>query len=167
MPNEQRPKITVELTPADRILEGVAAAGLVVLLVLPLAYYGELPDIVPTHFNAAGEADGYGGKWTIFLLSFIGLALYALLTFINSRPHTFNFPVKITPENAERQYRMATRLVRIQKTLIMPMFAYISWAVIQGALSGHASLGAGFMWIVLAGVFGSIGWYYRATYWNK
>ena len=167
MANTQGPKIVLEQSPADRILEGLAATGLVVLLVLPAVYYNDLPEIIPTHFDAFGEADGYGGKWTILLLSFIGLALYGLLTFVNSRPQHMNFPVRITPENAKRQYRLATRLIRILKALIMPMFAYISWSVIQGALSGHASLGAGFLWVVLAGVFGAIGWYFKSAYWDK
>jgi hypothetical protein len=39
------------------------------------------------------------------------------------------------------------------------MFLYLSRAVIAGALSGRASLGAGFIWMVIAGVFGTIGWY--------
>lgn len=159
MAKENQLKIEPEQTPADRILEGVAAAALIVLLILPALYYGELPESIPTHFNAAGEADDYGDKWTILLLSFISLAIYALLTFINSRPYILNFPVKITPENTERQYRLATRFIRILKAGITGMFAYISWAVMEGALSGRPSLGAGFMWFVIAGVFGTIGWY--------
>lgn len=159
MTKENQLKIKLEQTPADRILEGLAAAALIVLLILPALYYGELPESIPAHFNAAGEADGYGGKWTIFLLSFIGLAVYALLTFINSRPYILNFPVKITPENTERQYRLAARFNRILKIVITVMFLYLSWAVITGALSGRPSLGAGFIWMVMAGVFGTIGWY--------
>lgn len=159
MAKENQSKIEPEQTPADRILEGVAAAALVALLVLPAAYYRDLPENIPTHFNAAGEADGYGGKWTIFLLSFIGLAIYALLTFINGRPYILNFPVKITPENTERQYQLAARFLRILKIVITVMFLYLSRAVIAGALSGRASLGAGFIWMVIAGVFGTIGWY--------
>lgn len=164
MAKENQSKIDLEQTPADRILEGLAAAGLVIIFVLPAVYYRDLPENIPTHFNAAGAADGYGGKWTIFLLSFLCLALYALLTFISTQPQLFNFPVKITPENSERQYQLAARFIRILKALITIMFSYISWAVIQGAVSGNPSLGAGFLFCVIAGVFGTIGWYLRAAY---
>ena len=163
MPIERQPKIELEQTPADRILEGVAAAGLVVLLALPAAYLSDLRETIPTHFDAAGKADGFGPKRMIWLLPLIGLGLYVMLTFINLRPHNLNYPFKITPENAERQYKTATRLVRIMKTLVMVLFAYIGYAIINGALSGHASVGAGLLWITLGSVFGTIGWYWWAA----
>ncbi len=159
MTNEQRPKIDLEQTPADRILEGVAAAGLLILLVLPAVYYQELPGTIPIHFNAAGAADGYGDKSMVWMLPLIGLGIYLMMTFINRRPHIFNYPVKITPENAEQQYKTATRLIRILKAAIMLLFAYICWGMIQGALSGQASLGPVFLWITLGAIFGTLVWY--------
>ena len=50
------------ITLSDRILELVAAAMAVVMLVLTGVLYSKAPDIVPTHFNFAGDADGWGGK---------------------------------------------------------------------------------------------------------
>jgi len=42
-----------------------------------------MPDIVPTHFNAAGEADDYGPKWiNAFLLPGIAVITYLFLLFI-------------------------------------------------------------------------------------
>lgn len=167
MSNAQRPKIALEQTPADRILEGLAAAGLVVLLALPAVYYSDLPDTIPTHFNAAGEADDSGSKLTIWLLPLIGLGLYGALTLINRQPQIFNYPVRITPENAERQYQLATRLIRVLKAGIMWMFVYLSWLIINAALSGRAAIGPVFLWIVLGGVSGIIGWYMWQAYRGK
>lgn len=164
MTKEQQPKILLEQTPADRILEGVAVAGLLLMLILPAVYYNELPDTIPTHFNGAGKADGYGNKLTVWVLPLIGLGLYTMLTFINRSPQQFNYPVKVTPENAQRQYELATRLIRMLKAVIMLLFVYICYMVIQGALSGEASLGAGFIWVTLTAVFGTIAWYWRAAY---
>lgn len=48
-----------------------------------LILWNDMPDIVPTHFNAAGEADDYGPKWiNAFLLPGIALATYLFLLFI-------------------------------------------------------------------------------------
>lgn len=159
MTNEQRPKIELEQTPADRILEGVAAAGLIVLWVLPAAYYNDLPDTIATHFNAAGEADGYGPRITLWLLPLIGLGLYIGLTLVNRYPRIFNYPVKITPENAERQYQLATRLIRMLKTGIMWLFTYLCWLIVNSASSGQATLNPVFLWIVMGSVSGMIMWY--------
>ena len=43
-------------------------------------FYPQLPDVVASHWNAAGEADGYMPRaWGLFLLPAISVALYALL----------------------------------------------------------------------------------------
>ena len=63
-----------------------------VLLAIPLAYaayiYPSLPDTIPTHFNFKGEADGFGGKSSIFLapaiLSSVGLFTFFMLTNIKN-----------------------------------------------------------------------------------
>jgi len=45
--------------------------------------YQYLPDIMPTHWNAQGEIDGYMDKfWGVFLLPTISFGLFVLFTFI-------------------------------------------------------------------------------------
>lgn len=61
--------------------------GLLVLLAAMVAagvyLYQELPDQVATHWNAAGEADGYSGKfWGIFLTPALVAGLYVLYALI-------------------------------------------------------------------------------------
>ena len=52
--------------------------------VIPYIYlitiWNELPDIVPTHFNLAGEADGWSSKqFLIFLPGSLGIGIYFLM----------------------------------------------------------------------------------------
>ena len=49
------------ITLSDRILELVAAAMAVLLLILTGVLYSQAPETVPTHFNLSGDADGWGG----------------------------------------------------------------------------------------------------------
>ena len=45
--------------------------------------WGSVPDQIPIHWNAAGEVDGYGGRFTgLLLMPLIALALYLLLRYI-------------------------------------------------------------------------------------
>lgn len=62
----------------------IAIVILVVLLFVVSAYfYPQLPDKLASHWNAAGQADGYSSKfWGLFLLPIIGVAVTLLLIFI-------------------------------------------------------------------------------------
>src|ERR1700730_10542412 len=55
-----------------------ATIGLLVLWGNFLAYYGRLPEIIPTHFGLSGAADGWGSKATLLLFPVLGLAAYAM-----------------------------------------------------------------------------------------
>jgi uncharacterized membrane protein len=44
--------------------------------------YPSLPDQIPTHWNIRGEVDGYGGKWTLFVLPVTMLLMLALFYFL-------------------------------------------------------------------------------------
>ncbi|MFI5253084.1 MAG: SdpI family protein [Bacteroidota bacterium] len=56
---------------------------IIVFIIISLYFYSVLPETVPSHFNRAGEPDGYSSK-TFLVLFGIGesLFLYLLLTFI-------------------------------------------------------------------------------------
>jgi uncharacterized membrane protein len=160
----KRPKIKLPLTSHDQVIEFIGIAFLLFLFFLPLRYYSEIPAKIPTHFNAAGAPDGFGSKTTLWLLPATGLLLWLLLTVINRYPHIFNFPVKITPENAETQYRIATRMIRILKCVLLIMFSFISYRTIQTALGNEAGLGKIFLPVFLVLTFGIvIIYFYKAN----
>lgn len=54
-----------------------------VLLAIPFIIiavtWGTLPESIPTHFNAKGHADGYGGKMSIFFIPAFSVGIYFLL----------------------------------------------------------------------------------------
>jgi uncharacterized membrane protein len=138
-----RPRIQIPMQPFDYSLEALAAIGLLFLLGTALWHYPGLPETIPVHFGGDGKPDRYGSKANLWLLPGLGTFIYVMFTFMNGRPHWFNYSVKITPENAERQYTIATKLIRIIKVLVMWLFAYLTWGTIATALGESAGLGAG------------------------
>jgi uncharacterized membrane protein len=70
------------------------------LIGIPFIYaaylYPSLPEIIPTHFNIKGEADGFGGKGSIYvgpsIMGMASLFTYFFLTYIK----------KIDPKRAEQ-----------------------------------------------------------------
>lgn len=140
-----RPNIKLDLSATDKVFEILGFVLLLLLWVLPGAYYSCLPEIIPIHFNAAGKVDGYGSKATIFLLPAIGSALFAGLKILNRYPHIHNYAVNITPENALKQYTNSTRLVRVINTVVLLIFAIIVFEIIQTASGKSFSLGIWFL----------------------
>ncbi|MEM6377383.1 MAG: DUF1648 domain-containing protein, partial [Bacteroidota bacterium] len=102
-----RPKIEVPKEPVDWFLEGVAWIAVLAMFLYLLYHYGSMPDRIPTHFGANGLPDAYGSKTSIWPLPIISLITFLILFFLNKAPHLFNFPTKITEENALSQYQAA------------------------------------------------------------
>ena len=150
---EERPKIKLELTKDDKILEMVGWFLLIVIWGLTIKNYSNLPDTIPTHYNGVGQADGFGGKATILTLPLIATVLFIGLTFLNKFPHIFNYPTNITQDNALRQYTNATRLIRYLKLIIVFIFGLIAFKTIQNANGEADGLGVWFLPLAMGMIF--------------
>lgn len=139
-----RPKIKPRLTAIDKVVEMSGRVLMLLLWVLCIFFYTQLPETIPIHFNAAGVVDNYGNKITIFLLPFIGTFVFALLSILNNYPEIFNYPVTITEENAEEEYGMATGLLRSMNLGIAVLFIIISCCFYFAAVGNEVS-----MWLVI------------------
>ena len=140
-----RPRIRPEKEPLDIILEVIGLIGVVAMVVITAVNFHGLPAQIPTHFNGAGLPDDYSGKGMIWLLPGIAVILFSGLMLLNRFPFIFNFPVNITPENAERLYRHACRSMRMMNLLLVTMFFYLTWQSIAVAKGISAGLGIWFV----------------------
>ncbi len=151
----QNPKIKIKLDTYDKVLEILGAASLMLIILLPFNYYGQLPEIIPSHFNAVGMADSYSPKSVIFILPSIAFVLYMSLHTLNRYPHVFNYPKPITPENAAQQYRAATKLIRMINTILVLAFTFITYSTILAALNMSSGIPPLFQYIFLGSLIGS------------
>ena len=148
-----RPVIRPEMGPLDWLLEAVALSGLMFFAGYALYHYPNLPHTIPTHFNGSGTADEFGGKESFLILPGTSLFIYVLLTMINRRPYRFNFMVKITKENALRQYTLATRMVRTLKGSLIWLFWFICHMTLQVATGAAQGMGMWFLPVFLGIIF--------------
>ena len=131
--SNDRPRIKVPLETLDIIIELINVTLLILLIVYTIMNYLELPETIATHFNAKGEADGYGNRLTIWLLPGIALFIYAMMLIINRVPHLHNYMVNITEENAIKNYRLSSRLVRFTNLFCLILFTLITYEIIESA----------------------------------
>ena len=101
------------ITLSDRLLELVAAAMAVCLLVLTGLFYSKAPDTVPSHFNGAMEADAWSGKevyWVLALIMLIGMAICSSAAYNRK---LVNLPIRLKPAVFYRQIGLVSRMCRI------------------------------------------------------
>jgi uncharacterized membrane protein len=123
------PELTVR--PIDRLLDAFSLSALLVLWGYVIITYRELPTIIPIHFNFHNEPDNYGSKITLFTMPVVATLVFILLSVLIRIPQKLNYPVKITDENAVRQYRYSTLLLRYMKLVIPLTFLIMSFEMAQ------------------------------------
>jgi len=134
MEKQQRPLLKIEITGTDKIIEGLSYIALVALWIFVCVVYTKLPETIPTHFTGSGKADGYGDNETIFLGAGICTVMFIGMSFIQRKPHWFNFPVEITPENAQKQYTTAMKMIRMLKLTIVIIFGLIEFHTYKSSI---------------------------------
>ncbi|WP_224490961.1 DUF1648 domain-containing protein [Robertkochia flava] len=144
-----KPKIKPELKLTDKLIELSSLILLFGMWVYILINYQELPDKIPTHYNFHGEADAFGSKNSIFIIPVIATFLYLGLFLLNRFPHILNYPKKITPDNARKQYALMTRMIRVLNLIILATFLIIAIKTINYTEENSKGFGSWLMILIL------------------
>lgn len=120
----------------------------VVVFIGAIAYlvmkWTTIPNLVPGHYNAAGEVDRWGGKAELLILPIIGIFIWAGMTVLEKFPHAFNYPYRLE-KNIEAQYRNARLLVNVLKNEGLWLFTYLMWIDVQIAIGNAKSMSPAFL----------------------
>ncbi|MFB1082818.1 DUF1648 domain-containing protein [Jeotgalibacillus sp. JSM ZJ347] len=161
--HSDRPLIKVEKPLWAKVFSWISLVLLIAASVYLALSWEDLSGVIPIHFNASGEADGFGGKWSAIMLPVIGFVMWGGLTALEKVPHIYNYLGKITEENAEKQYLNGVLMMNVIKNLCVLLFAYITYEITLIGAGGSTSLTSGVMPVFLILLFGSIGWFiYRS-----
>ena len=118
----KRPRIKPELNTLDRSLIATGNILILAVWIFVLLTFSGLPESIPIHFNASGQVDGFGSRMLIFILPLLSSILFAGLTILNRHPHVFNYPVRVTAQNALLLYKHASRMIRVLAVVIATVF---------------------------------------------
>lgn len=148
MKNE-RPRLKVSFEAVDTIIEIASITLLILMWSYCIIKFSELPDTIATHFNAAGLPDDYGSKHTVWIVPIIATVMYIGLFILNKYPHIHNYMVNITEENALKNYRFSTRILRTANFLCVVLMAYITYMIIESAFGTKLKMGSWFIPVII------------------
>lgn len=163
----KRPIVKLRLSRMDVAAEAVGWAVVIAHWAFVAWHYADLPEIIPRHFNARGEADGFGAKGGLLDLPIINTVLFAGMTLLNRFPQAFNYLEDITADNAEQQYRAATRLIRYLKLAVAVLFFVITYSTVETAYHGESPLMAWVLPMLGVSTFGLLLYFLAATRTNR
>lgn len=159
----QHPVIPIHLDRSTRILDAIAFVGLVISLAIAVSNWSSLPDTIPIHFGITGQADGWGNKLFFWVFPLLNLAIVIGFTVMRRYPQTFNYPVRITPQNAEVQYEIAINLLNWFKAEFAWLFVWLEWQIINVAKGSDSTLDSAISLIFICSILGTTGFsIYRA-----
>jgi len=100
-----------------------------------------LPERVPTHFDASGNANTWGPPGTLWFLPVIAVALYLIITVISLLPTGFRSAViRVTAENRARLESLTHQMVAWIKLELVCLFAWIQWSILQSVREGSGGI---------------------------
>ncbi|MDR1192522.1 MAG: hypothetical protein LBK60_12805, partial [Verrucomicrobiales bacterium] len=121
----QQPKIKVPVTARDWFNAIGAWLVFAIVLFYGLHVYSRAPRQIPIRFDWLGHPVAGGDKtvmlWLLGIVSLCFIGLGVACPF----PHRFNYAVKITDANAERQYKLAVTFLRELRLATLALFMII------------------------------------------
>jgi hypothetical protein len=142
-------------------LEGIAIIALGVQgWVTYRAFFGagRLSGRIPTHFDHAGNPNGWGQPSSLLILPMVTLGIYLALTVVSKFPKGFKDPKRVTEENRSRLEQLTLEMVPWLKMELVWLFAWFQWYSIDAARSGNGVLPE-FFPFGIAAVLATAGWY--------
>jgi uncharacterized membrane protein len=120
-----------------------AAAALAALWALTFqAVWGahRLPSRIATHFDGAGNVNGWGEPRMLWLFPLIAAFVYALMTVVSYFPESFNYPVRVTPLMRPRLQAITLGMIAWLRVEIVGLFLLIQYEIVHSARAGHNTL---------------------------
>ncbi|MDR3726301.1 MAG: DUF1648 domain-containing protein [Terracidiphilus sp.] len=148
-------------------LEAVSLGALVLLFWITwhaLTGPTRLPDRIPTHFDFAGHANGWGSPAMLWLFPVVAVGLYLLMTVVVRFPSTFNYPVPVTAENRPRLEALTLSMTTWIKAEILCLFTWIQWMIVTSARQGRNSLSLALMPVCTVAILATVGWHIAAMF---
>jgi len=146
-----RPILKLPKTKFEKLWDYIGCGIFMLSILYIFIMWGEIPEEVPGHFNGAGEVDRWGTKIELFILPFIGVFLWVLLSLLEKAPHMHNYPARLNENNVKAFYLNSRKTLNEIKNLCLIIFAVISFQMVRIAIGEIETIGWWLLPIVLIG----------------
>jgi len=117
----------IPFTKTQKIIELITAMLLLLMFGYLISIWNSIPNIIPYHYDFAGEANAWSGKSSVLIMPFVGAALYLIITILSFFPQAWNTPVRITEKNYLFVYQNIRNLVSYTKLIFVAVFFYVTF----------------------------------------
>ena len=146
-----RPILKLPKTKFEKLWDYIGCGIFMLSILYIFIMWSEIPEEVPGHFNGAGEVDRWGTKIELFILPFIGVFLWVLLSLLEKAPHMHNYPARLNENNVKVFYLNSRKTLNEIKNLCLIIFAVISFQMVRIAIGEIETIGWWLLPIVLIG----------------
>ena len=146
-----RPILKLPKTKFEKLWDYIGCGIFMLSILYIFIMWSEIPEEVPGHFNGAGEVDRWGTKIELFILPFIGVFLWILLSLLEKAPHMHNYPARLNENNVKAFYLNSRKTLNEIKNLCLIIFAVISFQMVRIAIGEVETIGWWLLPIVLIG----------------
>ena len=138
---DYRPKLDLPKTRMQKVANIVGYGIFIAGIIYSIINLATLPQQVPIHFNIAGEADGWGSKYILLLLPFIGIVTTLALEAVEKRPHIHNYSSRMNENNVYQFYAISIRSLNLVKNGTLLIFGLLQIEMVQTAREADFTFG--------------------------
>lgn len=140
--NDYRPKLELPRTRMQKVANIVGYGVFIIGIIYSIINLATLPQEVPIHFNIAGEVDGWGSKYILLLLPFIGIVTLLALEALEKRPHVHNYTsTNINENNVYQHYELSIRTCNLVKNGTLVFLGLLQIEIVQSAKQASFTFG--------------------------
>jgi len=139
--HDYRPEMSLPKTTLQKIANGIGYGVFIISVLYSILNLPTLPSDVPIHFNFAGEVDGWGSKYVLLLLPFIGVVTVLALAAVEKRPHMHNYPQHINETNVRQFYEISIRTANLIKSGTLIIFGLLQIEIVLAAKESSVTFG--------------------------
>lgn len=105
-----------------KIITAICVLMLLAATIFVFVSWPQVPDKIPMHYNFAGEADGFGGKTSLIILTVVAWLTFLIVSVSTKNPEKWNMPVEVTEENKSRLFAITRAMMEALKLLTTILF---------------------------------------------
>jgi uncharacterized membrane protein len=132
-----RPDIKLTQKGTERVIILFSSIFFIASIAFSIFSYLRSPEIIPIHFAADGAPDNYGSRISLFIIPAIATVLFFGLKALSRHPKIYNYPQKITEDNAATIYRSGSRMILALNGCLMLIFFLIELEMYRGVRNKH------------------------------